>query len=168
MLSNKTLDASCIAPTAAAGTDTSQLATTAFVQAAVGLVSAALGTKADADAVVTLTGDQTIAGTKTFSAVPVLGASPAASQAYVTSAVAAVPVGAQVSAANSWAQLQSFAVVSNGRIGTRYTSVTLSGTTANVNYTAAGTNLLTITAASSAMTLSITNVPTASQSWPAC
>lgn len=163
-LSSKTLDGTCVAPTQPAGTDTTQLATTAFVQAAVGPVQAAVASKAEASAVVDLESNQTVAGVKTFSSVPVLGASPAASQAYVTTAIAAVPVGAQVSAANSWAQLQTFANVSDGRRGSRYTPVTLSGSTAPVNYAAAGSNLLVITAAASAMTLSVSNVPTNAQS----
>lgn len=60
MFNNPTFTGTPIAPTAAADTSTTQLATTAFVQETVG------------NKAVVLTGDQTIAGIKTFSSSPIV------------------------------------------------------------------------------------------------
>lgn len=64
-LASPALTGTPTAPTAAAGTNTTQLATTAFV-------TGALASKANDADVVKLTGNQIIGGTKTFTASPVL------------------------------------------------------------------------------------------------
>ena len=88
-LASPALTGTPTAPTAAVGTNTTQLATTAFVKAE---IANDTYSKADVDAnVVHKTGDETIAGVKTFSSSPIVPtptiATQAASKGYVDSAI---------------------------------------------------------------------------------
>ena len=139
----KTFSVSPLVPNVSSGDSSTKSANTAFVTSAANSLQTQINQKANTSAVVTLTGSQTIAGTKTFSSSPVVptassgdSSTKAASTAFVKNVLSSSGNGlATISkAANGYCKFTNGLIIQWGTI------TTTSGSNGSVNFPTAFSN----------------------------